>query len=72
MHKERPDRVALSFENHNNFRRLHRGWDNGGDASRHVYNFSPPRGSLFNSLNAISLNHMPDIMGKAAWDTAVF
>ncbi|ACK52313.1 conserved hypothetical protein [Methylocella silvestris BL2] len=36
-----------------------------------VYNVAPPGGSLFNSLNAVSLNHMPDIIGKAAWDTAV-
>nr|WP_322847433.1 hypothetical protein [Methylocella tundrae] len=33
-----------------------------------VFNQAPPGGSLFNSLNAVSLNHMPDIVGKVAWD----
>ncbi|VTZ50144.1 conserved exported hypothetical protein [Methylocella tundrae] len=33
-----------------------------------VFNQAPPGGSLFNSLNAVSLNHMPDIIGKVAWD----
>lgn len=28
----------------------------------------PVGGSLFNSGNAISLNHVPDIIGKVAWD----
>jgi hypothetical protein len=33
-----------------------------------VFNQLPPGGSLFNSLNALSLNEMPDIIGKVAWD----
>ncbi|MGH6846043.1 MAG: hypothetical protein ACREC0_00995 [Methylocella sp.] len=28
-------------------------------------------GSLFNTSNALSLNQMPDIIGKAAWDPAI-
>ncbi len=28
-------------------------------------------GSLFNTSNALSLNHMPDIIGKAAWDPTI-
>ncbi len=33
-----------------------------------VDTFVPPGSSLFNSGNSISLNHMPDIIGKVAWD----
>ncbi|WP_395667133.1 hypothetical protein [Methylocella sp.] len=33
-----------------------------------VYNALPVGGSLFNSANALSLNHVPDVIGKAAWD----
>ncbi|MEJ0091888.1 MAG: hypothetical protein WDN46_00090 [Methylocella sp.] len=33
-----------------------------------VNTFVPPGSSLFNSGNSISLNHMPDIIGKVAWD----
>ena len=29
-------------------------------------------GSLFNNANAISLNQMPDIIGKVAWDPTIF
>ncbi|WP_146030310.1 hypothetical protein [Methylocella silvestris] len=36
-----------------------------------VFNQLPPGGSLFNSLNAVSLNHMPDIVGKVAWDPTI-
>jgi len=36
-----------------------------------VYNVTPVGGSLFNSLNATSINHMPDIIGKLAYDTSL-
>ncbi|WP_374307668.1 hypothetical protein [Methylocella sp.] len=36
-----------------------------------VYNAAPPGGSLFNSANAISLNHIPDILGKVAYDASL-
>ncbi|MEJ0092740.1 MAG: hypothetical protein WDN46_04710 [Methylocella sp.] len=36
-----------------------------------VFNQLPPDGSLFNSSNAVSLNHMPDIIGKVAWDPRI-
>ena len=29
-------------------------------------------GSLFNSINNLSLNQMPDIIGKVAWDPTIF
>jgi hypothetical protein len=36
-----------------------------------TFNTIPPGGSLFNSANAVSLNQMPDIIGKAAWDPKI-
>ncbi|VTZ49009.1 conserved exported hypothetical protein [Methylocella tundrae] len=36
-----------------------------------VFNQLPPGGSLFNSLNAVSLNHFPDVIGKVAWDPTI-
>jgi hypothetical protein len=33
-----------------------------------AYNVGPVGGSLYNSLNAVTTNRMPDLMGKAAWD----
>ncbi|MEJ0093491.1 MAG: hypothetical protein WDN46_08640 [Methylocella sp.] len=36
-----------------------------------VDTFVPPGSSLFNSGNSISLNHMPDIIGKVAWDPTI-
>ncbi len=36
-----------------------------------VNTVAPPGGSLFNSANAVSLNHMPDIIGKVAWDPTI-
>ncbi len=36
-----------------------------------VFDQLPPGGSLFNSANAVSLNHMPDIIGKVAWDPTI-
>lgn len=32
----------------------------------------PPGGSLFNAANAVSLNRMPDLLGKATWDPTFF
>ncbi|MBI1867034.1 MAG: hypothetical protein HYS06_01825 [Methylocystis sp.] len=28
-------------------------------------------GSLFNSINPLSLNEFPDVIGKAAWDPTI-
>ncbi len=36
-----------------------------------IYNVGPVGGSLYNSLNPITYNRMPDIMGKVAWDPTV-
>ncbi|WP_091684413.1 hypothetical protein [Methylocapsa palsarum] len=36
-----------------------------------VYNVAPPGGSLFNSANTYSLNHLPDVAGKLAWDSSL-
>jgi hypothetical protein len=36
-----------------------------------IFNTTPPGGSLFNSINTISLNQVPDIIGKAAWDPTI-
>jgi hypothetical protein len=36
-----------------------------------VNTIAPPGGSLFNSANNISLNHMPDIIGKVAWEPTI-
>jgi hypothetical protein len=33
-----------------------------------AYNVGPVGGSLYNSLNAVTTNRMPDLIGKAAWD----
>lgn len=33
-----------------------------------VYNVAAPGGSLFNSANSYTLNSIPDLIGKAAWD----
>ena len=33
-----------------------------------AYNVGPVGGSLYNSLNAVTTNRIPDLMGKAAWD----
>ncbi len=35
-----------------------------------VFNFTPPGGSLFNTANTYSLNHVPDVAGKLAWDSS--
>jgi hypothetical protein len=33
-----------------------------------LFNLTGPGGSFFNSLNNVSLNHVPDVVAKAAWD----
>jgi hypothetical protein len=33
-----------------------------------AYNVGPVGGSLYNSLNAVTTNRMPDLIGKTAWD----
>jgi hypothetical protein len=37
-----------------------------------AYNVAPVGGSLYNSLNAVTVNNVPDLMGKAAWDPMFF
>ncbi len=35
-----------------------------------VFNAVPPGGSLFNVANTYSINSVPDVVGKAAWDSS--
>jgi hypothetical protein len=44
----------------------------GNTPTNFVSNAAPPGGSLFNSLNNVSFNHVPDIVGKVAWDPMIF
>jgi hypothetical protein len=37
-----------------------------------AYNVGPVGGSLYNSLNAVTTNRMPDLIAKAAWDPTYF
>jgi len=36
-----------------------------------TYNQAATGGGLFNSANSLSLNHVPDVVGKVAWDPTV-
>ncbi|TDX61405.1 hypothetical protein EDE12_11559 [Methylosinus sp. sav-2] len=37
-----------------------------------AYSQNPIGGSLYNSLNAVTFNHVPDLMTKASWDPTLF
>jgi hypothetical protein len=39
-------------------------------ASAPVFNAIPPGGALLNTANAYSFNSVPDVVGKAAWDSS--
>ena len=44
----------------------------GNTPTTFTYNAAPAGGGLFNSANNVTFNHVPDVVGKVAWDPMIF